>query len=114
VRPIIVHQTFASFASSSEIVGAIRIEIPVPATRRRTNRSTMLSFSKSKKEISLETARIAGVQLMPKGDVPSRAPQEPDSEDHVLVVCPQRVQSMNATVSLRQHGFEKARSMGGG
>jgi hypothetical protein len=29
VRPIIVHQTFASFASSSEIVGATRIEIPV-------------------------------------------------------------------------------------
>ena len=55
-----------------------------------------------------------GAKLMPMGDVPSRAHQELDPEDHIVVVCHHGVRSMNVTAWLRQQGFEKAQSMRGG
>jgi len=61
-----------------------------------------------------ETARIDGAKLMPMGDVPSRAHQELDPEEHVVVLCHHGVRSMNVTVWLRQQGFEKVQSMRGG
>ena len=61
-----------------------------------------------------ETACIDGAKLMPMGDVPSRAHQELDPDDHVVVICHHGVRSMNVTAWLRQQGFEKAQSMRGG
>ena len=61
-----------------------------------------------------ETAHILGVKLLPMGDVPSRAHQELDPEDHIVVVCHHGVRSMDVTAWLRQQGFEKAQSMRGG
>jgi len=61
-----------------------------------------------------ETARLADAKLMPMGDVPSRANQELDPEDHIVVLCHHGVRSMNVTAWLRQQGFEKAQSMRGG
>src|SRR5260221_4303238 len=61
-----------------------------------------------------ETAKIDTASLIPMGDVPSRAHQELDPEDHIVVVCHHGVRSMNVTVWLRQQGFEKAQSMRGG
>ena len=61
-----------------------------------------------------DAARIEGAMLIPMGDVPSRAHQELDPEDHLVVVCHHGVRSMNVTVWLRQQGFEKAQSMRGG
>jgi rhodanese-related sulfurtransferase len=61
-----------------------------------------------------ETARIDGAKLMPMGDVPSRAHQELDPEEHIVVLCHHGVRSMNVTVWLRQQGFEKVQSMRGG
>ena len=61
-----------------------------------------------------ETARIDGAKLMSMGDVPARAHQELDPEDHVVVLCHHGVRSMNVTVWLRQQGFEQAQSMRGG
>ena len=61
-----------------------------------------------------ETAQIDGAKLIPMGDVPSRAHQELDPEDHIVVVCHHGVRSMNVTVWLRQQGFEKTQSMRGG
>jgi len=61
-----------------------------------------------------ETARIEGAKLMPMGDVPTRAHQELDPEDSIVVVCHHGVRSMNVTAWLRQQGFEKAQSMRGG
>ena len=61
-----------------------------------------------------ETARIEGAKLMPMGDIPSRANQELDPEDHIVVYCHHGVRSMNVTAWLRQQGFEKAQSMAGG
>ncbi len=61
-----------------------------------------------------QTAHIEGAKLMPMGDVPSRAHQELDPDEEVVVLCHHGVRSMNVTVWLRQQGFEKARSMRGG
>ena len=61
-----------------------------------------------------ETAKISGAKLMPMGEVPSRAHQELDPDDHIVVVCHHGVRSMNVTVWLRQQGFENAQSMRGG
>lgn len=62
----------------------------------------------------IQTARIEGAKLTPMGDVPSRAHQELDPEDSIVVICHHGVRSMNVTVWLRQQGFEKAQSMRGG
>jgi rhodanese-related sulfurtransferase len=61
-----------------------------------------------------ETAKISSAKLMPMGEVPSRAHQELDPEDHIVVVCHHGVRSMNVTAWLRQQGFEKAQSLRGG
>jgi rhodanese-related sulfurtransferase len=61
-----------------------------------------------------EKAWIDGAKLMPMGDVPSRAHQELDPENHIVVICHHGVRSMNVTAWLRQQGFEKAQSMRGG
>ncbi len=61
-----------------------------------------------------EAARIDSATLIPMGDVPSRAHQEFDPDDHIVVICHHGVRSMNVTVWLRQQGFERAQSMRGG
>ena len=61
-----------------------------------------------------ETARIEGAKLIPMGDVPMRAHQELDPEDHIVVVCHHGVRSLTVTNWLRQQGFEKAQSLRGG
>jgi rhodanese-related sulfurtransferase len=61
-----------------------------------------------------QTARIEGAKLMPVGDVPSRAHQELDPDEHIVVYCHHGVRSMNVTSWLRQQGFEKAQSLTGG
>jgi rhodanese-related sulfurtransferase len=61
-----------------------------------------------------QTSHIEGAKLIPMGDIPSRAHQELDPEDHIVVVCHHGVRSMNVTVWLRHQGFEKAQSMQGG
>jgi rhodanese-related sulfurtransferase len=61
-----------------------------------------------------DTVHLPGARLMPMGEVPARANQELDPEDHIVVVCHHGVRSMSVTAWLRQQGFEKAQSMRGG
>jgi len=61
-----------------------------------------------------QIGRIEQAKLMPMGEVPSRAHQELDPEEPIVVLCHHGVRSMNVTVWLRQQGFEKAQSMRGG
>jgi rhodanese-related sulfurtransferase len=60
------------------------------------------------------TAQIQDSMLIPMGEVPSRAHQELDPEDTIVVVCHHGVRSMNVTVWLRQQGFENVQSLRGG
>jgi|SRR5579863_6878868 rhodanese-related sulfurtransferase len=60
------------------------------------------------------TARIEGAVVMPMGEVPARAHQELDPDEHLIVFCHAGVRSMNVTVWLRNQGFEQVQSMRGG
>jgi len=60
------------------------------------------------------TAHIEGFVLMPMGEVPSRAHQELDPDEHIVVLCHAGVRSMNVTAWLRNQGFEKVQSVRGG
>ncbi len=61
-----------------------------------------------------QTASIAGSTLMPMGDVPSRAHQELDPDQPIVVLCHHGARSLNVTMWLRQQGFEQAQSLAGG
>lgn len=61
-----------------------------------------------------QTASIAGSVLMPMGDVPSRANQELDPDDRLIVLCHHGMRSLNTTAWLRNQGFEQAQSLRGG
>jgi len=61
-----------------------------------------------------ETARIGGSVLMPMGDVPSRAHQELDPDEWLVIVCHHGQRSLNVAVWLRNQGFEQAQSLRGG
>lgn len=61
-----------------------------------------------------DLSRIDPSKLIPMGDIPSRAHQELDPDDHIVVVCHHGVRSMSVTNWLRQQGFEKAQSLRGG
>jgi rhodanese-related sulfurtransferase len=61
-----------------------------------------------------EVSRIAGSTLMPMGDVPSRAHQELDPDERIIVFCHRGVRSMSVVKWLREQGFENSQSMSGG
>lgn len=61
-----------------------------------------------------QTAHVEGSVLMPMGDVPSRANQELDPDERLVIMCHAGVRSMNVTVWLRNQGFENVQSMHGG
>ena len=60
------------------------------------------------------TARIEGSLLIPMNEIPSRAEQELNPAERLIVVCHHGVRSMNVTEWLRRQGFEQAQSLQGG
>lgn len=65
-------------------------------------------------ELQIASLKGADVTHMPMGDVPSRAHQELDPDDHIVVVCHHGVRSANVVMWLRGQGFDRAQSMRGG
>jgi rhodanese-related sulfurtransferase len=59
-------------------------------------------------------AHIEGSVLMPMGDVPSRAKQELDPDERLVILCHHGQRSLNVTAWLRNQGFDQAQSMCGG
>ncbi len=60
------------------------------------------------------TAHIEGSLLMPMGDLPARAHQELDPDEHLVVLCHHGQRSLNVTAWLRNQGFEQVQSLRGG
>jgi rhodanese-related sulfurtransferase len=89
-------------------------EISVEEVKAKLDTGDKFALVDVREPWEYETARIEGAKLMPMGDVPSRAHQELDPEEHIVVVCHRGVRSMNVTAWLRQQGFDKAQSMRGG
>jgi len=89
-------------------------EITPEEVKRKLDQGEEFTLLDVREPWEFETVHIAGATLVPMGDVPSRAHQELNPEDHIVVVCHHGVRSMNVTAWLRQQGFEKAQSMRGG
>jgi rhodanese-related sulfurtransferase len=62
----------------------------------------------------IATARLEDSVAMPMGEVPARAHQELDPDEHLIVLCHHGMRSMNVTVWLRNQGFEQVQSLRGG
>jgi rhodanese-related sulfurtransferase len=60
------------------------------------------------------TADIAGSVLIPMSEFPSRAHQELDPDDRLLILCHHGARSLSVTNWLRQQGYESAQSVAGG
>ena len=65
-------------------------------------------------ELQIASLKGAEVKHMPMADVPARAHQELDPDDHIVVVCHHGVRSANVVMWLRGQGFDRAQSMRGG
>lgn len=89
-------------------------EITPEEVKRKLDAGETFSLLDVREPWEFETARIASAKLMPMGDVPFRAHQELDPEEHIVVLCHHGLRSMNVTVWLRQQGFENVQSMRGG
>lgn len=63
-----------------------------------------------------ETSAVGfpGAHAMPMGDVPSRAHNELDPDERIIVICHHGVRSLNVANWLRNQGFEQAQSLRGG
>jgi rhodanese-related sulfurtransferase len=48
------------------------------------------------------------------GEIPSRAAQELNRDERLIIVCHHGVRSMNVTAWLRKQEFERAQSLRGG
>ena len=89
-------------------------EISPEDVKAKLDRAEPFTLLDVREPWEFETARIAGTKHMPMGDVPNRAHQELDPDEHIVVYCHHGVRSLNVTSWLRQQGFEKAQSMRGG
>jgi len=89
-------------------------ELTAEEVKRKLDAGDTFTLVDVREPWEFETAKISGAKLIPMGEVPSRAHQELDPEDHIVVVCHHGVRSMNVTVWLRQQGFENVQSMRGG
>ena len=89
-------------------------EITTEEVKSKLDKGEAFTLLDVREPWEFETAHMDGANLIPMGDVPSRAHQELDPEDHIVVVCHHGVRSMNVTAWLRQQGFDKAQSMRGG
>lgn len=61
-----------------------------------------------------EASRLEGAKHIPMGDIPTRAHQELDPEQRIIVMCHRGMRSLSVANWLRQQGFEKVQSMRGG
>lgn len=90
------------------------LEITADDLKKKIDHGDALILLDVRELWEVETARLADAKLMPMGDVASRAHQELDPDDHIVVVCHYGVRSLNVAAWLRQQGFEKAQSVSGG
>jgi rhodanese-related sulfurtransferase len=60
------------------------------------------------------TANLPDSILMPMGEVPSRAHQELDPDQPIVVLCHHGARSLSVTMWLRDQGFEHVQSLAGG
>ena len=81
-------------------------------TPQDSNLPTILLDVREPWEVS--TASLPGALLMPMGEVTSRAHNELDPDQPIVVVCHHGQRSLSVAMWLRNQGFEHAQSLAGG
>ncbi|HTD25037.1 MAG TPA: rhodanese-like domain-containing protein [Terriglobales bacterium] len=89
-------------------------EIPADELKIKLTAKEPLTILDVREPWEYAAARIEGSKHIPMGDVPARAHQELDPEEHIVVICHHGVRSLNVAHWLRLQGFEKAQSLQGG
>jgi len=89
-------------------------EIPVHELKGRLDVKEPLTLLDVREPWEYATAHIEGSKHIPMSEVPTRAHQELDPEEHIVVVCHHGVRSLHVAHWLRQQGFENAQSLRGG
>ena len=88
------------------------ITVEAFAEQRRQPSSPLLLDVRETWEFN--TANLPDSILMPMGEVPSRAHQELDPDQSIVVLCHHGARSLSVTMWLRDQGFEHVQSLAGG
>jgi rhodanese-related sulfurtransferase len=88
------------------------ITVEAFAELRRQDKAPLLLDVREPWEFN--TASLANSLLMPMGEVTSRAHQELDPDQSIVVLCHHGARSLSVTMWLRNQGFENAQSLAGG
>jgi rhodanese-related sulfurtransferase len=81
------------------------------ALRQQPNPPLLLDV---REPLEFQLAAIPGALLMPMGEIPSRAHQELDPDQHIVVLCHHGQRSLSVTMWLRKQDFEQVQSLAGG
>jgi rhodanese-related sulfurtransferase len=96
------------------LVGTMEFEVSAGQVKALQKSGQAFTLLDVREPWEYGTARLEGAKLIPMGDIPTRAHQELDPEEHIIVICHHGVRSLTVTNWLRQQGFEKVQSMRGG
>jgi rhodanese-related sulfurtransferase len=89
-------------------------EIQVDQLKLKLDGNESLTILDVREPWEYATAHIEGSKHIPMGEVPARANQELDPDDHIVVICHHGVRSLRVASWLRKQGFDKAQSLRGG
>jgi rhodanese-related sulfurtransferase len=85
-----------------------------PSEAAALHREKKVRLIDVREPMEVATAHIEGSLIMPMGEVPARAHQELDPDEHLVIFCHAGVRSLNVAFWLRNQGFEQVQSMRGG
>lgn len=89
-------------------------EITPQELKKKMDAGEKLVVLDVREALEYEAAHVEGTKQIPMGDVPSRAHQELDPEQHIVVMCHHGVRSASVAMWLQQQGFEHVQSLQGG
>jgi rhodanese-related sulfurtransferase len=89
-------------------------EITVEAFAQQRQQGSAPLLLDVRESWEFNTASLPNSILMPMGDVPSRAHQELDPDQPIVVLCHHGARSLSVTMWLRNQGFEHVQSLAGG
>jgi len=89
-------------------------EISPSQTKALQQKGDLFTLLDVREPWEFEASHLEGTKHIPMGDIPARAHQELDPDQHIVVMCHHGVRSLSVTNWLRQQGYEKVQSMRGG
>ena len=92
----------------------LEIEISCGQVKALQKQGTTFTLLDVREAWELQASQLEGARHIPMGEIPTRAHQELDPDEHIIVMCHRGMRSLSVANWLRQQGFEKVQSMRGG